>query len=255
MFTIINGKSMAIIKTENLCKTYGSSETTVQALKNINIEIEKGDFVAVMGPSGSGKSTLLHLLGALENPTFGSITLQGRKYSSLSDRQLTNIRRFNIGFIFQFFNLLPILTVEENITMPLVITGKSTRKYTQKIEEILKMVGLEKRRRHFADQISGGEQQRAAIARALITEPAVLLADEPTGNLDSTNSLHILNLLKESSEKLNQTVTMVTHDVKAAAYANKVIFLKDGEIVARNDLTKVKDKSGQIMSLLAKLHM
>lgn len=246
---------MAIIKTENLSQTYGAAETAVRALKNINLEIEKGDFVAVMGPSGSGKSTLLHLLGALENPTSGSITLQGQKYSSLSDRQLTNIRRFNIGFVFQFFNLLPILTVEENITMPLVIAGKSARHFAKNLDKILNMVGLKNRRSHFTDQISGGEQQRAAIARALITEPAVILADEPTGNLDSTNSLHILGLLKRSSEELNQTVVMVTHDVKAAAYANKVIFLKDGKVVAREDLKKIPDRANRIMELLTKLHM
>jgi len=246
---------MAIIKTENLGKQYGDGETAVTALKDINLEINEGEFIAIMGPSGSGKSTLLHLLGALENPTSGTITLQGRKYSSLSDRALTNIRRFNIGFIFQFFNLLPILTVEENITMPLIISGKKSKSFSAKLEELLTMVGLQERRYHFIDQVSGGEQQRAAIARALITEPALILADEPTGNLDSTNSLHILELLKKSSEHLNQTVIMVTHDAKAAAFAKRVIFLKDGQFVATEDLAKVDDKAGYIVSLLAKLHL
>jgi len=246
---------MTIIKTENLSKQYGDGQTAVEALKNINLEIEEGEFVAVMGPSGSGKSTLLHLLGALENPTSGTITLQGKKYGNLSDRALTNIRRFNIGFIFQFFNLLPILTVEENITMPLVISGKKSKHFSSKLEEKLTMVGLQERRHHFIDQVSGGEQQRAAIARALITEPALILADEPTGNLDSTNSSHILELLKQSSDKLNQTVVMVTHDAKAAAFADRVIFLKDGQFVVSKNLTRESDKPAYIMSLLAKLHL
>jgi len=246
---------MAIIKTEKLCKQYGDGDTAVTALKDIDLEIKEGEFVAIMGPSGSGKSTLLHLLGALENPTSGTITLQGKKYGSLSDRALTNIRRFNIGFIFQFFNLLPILTVEENITMPLVISGKKPKSFSAILEELLTMVGLQERRHHFIDQVSGGEQQRAAIARALIAEPALILADEPTGNLDSTNSLHILELLKRSSQNLKQAVVMVTHDAKAAAFAERVIFLKDGQFVATEDLAKVDDRANYIVNLLAKLHL
>ncbi len=246
---------MSIIKTEKLSKTYGSGQTLVEALKNIDLQIDEGDFVAVMGPSGSGKSTLLHLLGALENPSSGSIELQGKRFSNLSDRQLTGLRRFNIGFVFQFFNMLPILTVEENILMPIIIANKNQKHYRKKLDELLKMVGLEARRNHFIDQVSGGEQQRAAIARALITEPTVILADEPTGNLDSANSLQVLNLLKQSAQNFKQTVVMVTHDAKAAAFAERLILLKDGKFVLKEDLKHVPDKAKRIMNILSKLHM
>lgn len=221
---------MPILKAEKLCKTYGLGTIEVQALKSADLSIEKGEFAAIMGPSGSGKSTLLHLLGGLDSPTSGKITLQQKEISKLNDKQLTLTRRENIGFIFQFFNLLPTLSAEENIALPLVIAGEPLKNYQDRLDMLINLVGLEKRRRHLPDELSGGEQQRVAIARAFITEPAIVLADEPTGNLDSKTGRGILKLLKQSAKELNYTVIMVTHDPVAASYADRVIFLRDGAI-------------------------
>jgi putative ABC transport system ATP-binding protein len=226
---------MAILEAKALRKRYVLGEHPIEALAGVDFVVEKGAFVAIMGPSGSGKSTLLHLLGGLDRPSDGEVTLAGRPLSVLNDTQATLVRRHNIGFIFQFFNLLPTLSAEENIVLPLVIDGRNPRAYQVRIDALLGLVGLQERRRHRPDQLSGGEQQRVAIARALITEPAIVLADEPTGNLDSKTGTAIMELLRRSCDELGQTILVVTHDPKAAAYADRVVFLKDGRI--HRDLT------------------
>ena len=221
---------MAVLEAKELHKRYQMGQHIIEALAGVDFVVEQGEFVAIMGPSGSGKSTLLHLLGGLDNPSQGEITLANKQLSKLSEKQATLARRHNVGFVFQFFNLLPTLTAEENILLPVIIDGKDPHKYTERLDRILALVGLEERRRHKPDQLSGGEQQRVAIARALITQPAILLADEPTGNLDSKTGTAIMELLRKSADELNQTVIVVTHDPKAAAYASRVVFLRDGSI-------------------------
>jgi len=222
---------MFVLQAENLHKHYAYGQNLVKALDGIQLVIKQGEFVGIMGPSGSGKSTLLHLLGGLDQPTEGEIFLASRKVSQLSDQQATLVRRRNVGFVFQFFNLLPTLTAEENILLPLVIDGKNVRDYKDRLEQVLARVGLTTRRRHKPDQLSGGEQQRVALARALITRPAILLADEPTGNLDTQTGASMMQLLRESARDLEQAIVMVTHDPRAAAYTDRVIFLQDGKII------------------------
>ncbi len=228
---------MTILETQQVRKQYQMGEVTVDALVGVDFTVEEGEFVAIMGPSGSGKSTLLHLLGGLDGPTDGEVTLAGQRLSKLSDRQVTLIRRRNVGFIFQFFNLLPTLTAEENVALPLLIDGQSIKKHQEKIDRLLEMVGLSDRRHHKPDQLSGGEQQRVAIARAFVTDPAIVLADEPTGNLDSKTGDEILRLLRRSCDELGQTIVMVTHDAKAASFADRVVFLMDGRIVDHLKMT------------------
>ena len=222
---------MAILEASEIRKKYQMGKQTIEALAGVNFKVEKGEFVAIMGPSGSGKSTLLHLLGGLDTPSQGEITIADKQLSKLNERAATLARRHNVGFVFQFFNLLPTLTAEENILLPVIIDGKSPRKYKERLASLLELVGLTDRRKHKPDQLSGGEQQRVAIARALITQPAILLADEPTGNLDSKTGTAIMELLRRSALELQQTVIVVTHDPKAAAYASRVVFLRDGNIV------------------------
>lgn len=222
---------MFVLQAENLHKHYMYGQNLVKALDGIQLVIEQGEFVGIMGPSGSGKSTLLHLLGGLDQPTEGEIFLASKKVSQLSDQQATLVRRRNVGFVFQFFNLLPTLTAEENILLPLVIDGKNVRDYKDRLEQVLERVGLTTRRRHKPDQLSGGEQQRVALARALITRPAILLADEPTGNLDTQTGASMMQLLRESARDLEQAIVMVTHDPRAAAYTDRVVFLQDGRII------------------------
>jgi putative ABC transport system ATP-binding protein len=209
---------MAILETQQVSKQYQMGEVTVDALMEVDFTVEGGEFVAIMGPSGSGKSTLLHLLGGLDGPTDGEVTLAGRQLSKLSDNQVTLIRRRNVGFVFQFFNLLPTLTAEENIALPLLIDGQNINKHREKMDRLLDLVGLTDRRHHKPDQLSGGQQQRVAIARAFVTDPAIVLADEPTGNLDSKTGEDILRLLRRSCDELGQTIAIVTHDAKAAAH-------------------------------------
>jgi putative ABC transport system ATP-binding protein len=221
---------MTVLEAKELHKRYQMGQHNIEALAGVDFVVEQGEFVAIMGPSGSGKSTLLLLLGGLDNPSQGEITLANKQLSKLSEKQATLARRHNVGFVFQFFNLLPTLTAEENILLPVIIDGKDPHKYAERLDRILALVGLEERRRHKPDQLSGGEQQRVAIARALITQPAILLADEPTGNLDSKTGTAIMELLRKSADELNQTVIVVTHDPKAAAYASRVVFLRDGSI-------------------------
>jgi len=222
---------MAVLEAKELRKHYLMGEHKVEALAGVNFKVEKGEFVAIMGPSGSGKSTLLHLLGGLDSPTEGEITLAEKQLSTLSEKETTLARRQNVGFVFQFFNLLPTLTAEENILLPVVIDGQDQRKYAEYLDNLIELVGLTDRRHHKPDQLSGGEQQRVAIARALITKPAIMLADEPTGNLDSKTGEAIMKLLQRSAIELSQTVITVTHDPKAAAYASRVVFLRDGNVV------------------------
>jgi putative ABC transport system ATP-binding protein len=231
---------MNVLHAENLTKDYPSGTHTVHALRGIHLDIDSGEFVAIMGPSGSGKSTLLHVLGGLDTPSSGHILLGQHPIATLSDREATVVRRRNVGFVFQFFNLLPTLSAEENILLPLLIDGKKRKAYSVQLETLLKRVGLVDRRHHRPDQLSGGEQQRVALARALITQPAIVLADEPTGNLDTQTGTAMMRLLQESAKEFNQAIVMVTHDPKAAAYADRVVFLRDGQLVQTlmHDATK-----------------
>jgi putative ABC transport system ATP-binding protein len=240
---------MPILQAQALRKQYRLGEHTVNALAGVDFLVEKGEFVAIMGPSGSGKSTLLHLLGGLDKPSDGEVTLADHRLSILNDNQATLVRRRNIGFVFQFFNLLPTLTAEENITLPLIIDGQDLRKYQARIAALLELVGLTDRRQHKPDQLSGGEQQRVAIARALVTEPAIVLADEPTGNLDSKTGTAIMELLRRSCDELGQTIIAVTHDPRAAAYADRVVFLRDGQVVHEIGCAET-DEIGQRLRLI-----
>ncbi len=228
---------MAILETQQVSKQYQMGEVSVDALARVDFTVEEGEFVAIMGPSGSGKSTLLHLLGGLDGPTEGEVTLGGKRLSKLSDREVTLVRRRNVGFIFQFFNLLPTLSAEENIALPLLIDGQNIKKHQEKIDRLLEIVGLSDRRHHKPDQLSGGQQQRVAIARAFVTDPAIVLADELTGNLDSKTGEEILDLLRRSCDEFGQTIVMVTHDAKAASFADRVVFLMDGRIVDHLKMT------------------
>jgi putative ABC transport system ATP-binding protein len=222
---------MEILTARQVSKQYRMGAVTVNALEGVDFRVARREFVAVMGPSGSGKSTLLHLLGGLDGPTDGEVTIAGHPLSQLNDREVTLVRRHNVGFIFQFFNLLPTLTAEENITLPLLIDNRNLHEYRDQIDGLLELVGLTDRRHHRPDQLSGGQQQRVAIARAFITNPAIVLADEPTGNLDSKTGDEILRLLRRSCDELGQTIVMVTHDAKAASFADRVVFLRDGRVV------------------------
>jgi putative ABC transport system ATP-binding protein len=221
---------MPVLEASDLYKSYSMGEHAVNALDGVNFVVEQGEFVAIMGPSGSGKSTLLHLIGGLDHASSGEVFLAGQSLSLLKDKQITLLRRRNVGFVFQFFNLLPTLSAEENILLPVLIDGKDIRKYQERLRSLLELIGLADRRGHKPDQLSGGEQQRVALGRALITEPAILLADEPTGNLDSKTGLVIMDLLRKSCDELGQTTVIVTHDPRAASYADRVVFLKDGKI-------------------------
>ena len=219
---------MALIEVKNLCKVYGSGETKVEALKNINLNIEQGEFVAIVGPSGSGKSTLLHLLGGVDKPTSGEVIIKGESIYKLKEKELSILRRRNLGFVFQFFNLIPVLTAEENIEMPVLLdNGKIDKNY---MNELLKLLGLEERRNHHPAELSGGQQQRVSIGRALANKPSIILADEPTGNLDSKNSKEVLELLKYCAKKYNQTLILITHDINIAKSADRVITIEDGQI-------------------------
>jgi putative ABC transport system ATP-binding protein len=218
-----------VVTARDLTRVYGEGETAVHALRGVSLEIPKGDLTAVMGPSGSGKSTLMHILAGLDTPTSGDVTIAGTAIAKLGDSDLTRLRRRHIGFVFQFFNLLPMLTAEENILLPLSIAGEKPDEAF--FEELMKNVGLADRRTHRPSELSGGQQQRVAIARALVSRPTVIFADEPTGNLDSKTGSEILELLRHSVEEYGQTTVMVTHEPRAAAIADRVLFLADGEIV------------------------
>jgi putative ABC transport system ATP-binding protein len=225
----VDGVPSAVVAARDITRRYGEGDTAVDALRGVSLEVEQGKLTAVMGPSGSGKSTLMHILAALDRPTSGEIWIAGTKLGELNDTEITKLRRKHIGFVFQFFNLLPMLTAEENIVLPLTIAGEKPEREWR--EELLKRVGLDDRRSHRPAELSGGQQQRVAIARALISRPTVVFADEPTGNLDSKTGGEILELLRSSVEALNQTAVMVTHDPYAAAIADRILFLADGLIV------------------------
>jgi putative ABC transport system ATP-binding protein len=227
---------MSIIQTENLTKVYGAGATAVEALRHVNLTVDAGEFVAVMGPSGCGKSTLLHLIGGLDRATEGKARIDGHDLSQLDDAQLTELRRRKIGFVFQFFNLLPVLDAVENAALPLILDGVSQSDARQRATEWLRGVGLTDRLHNRPDQLSGGEQQRVAIARALVAEPTLVLADEPTGNLDTRASDEIAALLRRVADDWGRAVLMVTHDPRIAAYADRIIFLKDGRIVDETKL-------------------
>jgi len=222
---------MAVLQTRKVTKQYRMGDAPLNALDQVDFAVETGEFVAIMGPSGSGKSTLLHLLGGLDGPSDGEVTLAGRPLSKLNDNEVTLIRRRSVGFIFQFYNLVPTLTAEENVALPLLIDGKRIEDQRRKIDDLMALVGLADRLQHKPDQMSGGQQQRVAIARALVTDPDIILADEPTGNLDSKSGTAILELLRRTCDELGHTIVMVTHDAHAASYADRVVFLKDGRIV------------------------
>jgi putative ABC transport system ATP-binding protein len=218
-----------VVVARDVMRRYGAGETAVDALRGVSVEVPSGRLTAVMGPSGSGKSTLMHILAGLDKPTSGSVTVAGTEITTLKDTELTKLRRNNIGFVFQFFNLLPMLSAEENIRLPLSIAGEKADKAF--FDELVDAVGLSDRLAHRPAELSGGQQQRVAIARALVSQPAVVFADEPTGNLDSKTSAEILELLRHSVEEMGQTIVMVTHEARAAAIADRVLYLADGRIV------------------------
>ena len=220
-----------IILTENLNKTYKLGTENVEVLKNINLTIKQGEFVSIMGPSGSGKSTLLYLLGGLDNPTSGSVKIAGKELSVMKDKAKSIMRRRDVGFVFQFYNLIPNLDVEDNIMLPILLDGKKIKDYRKKLDDILEVVGLTDRRKHTPRELSGGQQQRVAIARALINEPEVILADEPIGNLDSKTGQEVMELLKKINLENGKTIVQVTHSSDAASYGQRIIYVKDGKVV------------------------
>ena len=222
---------MSILETKDLRKTYGSGATEVRALDGVNLTVENGEFVAIVGTSGSGKSTLLHMLGGLDRPTSGSVTVDGKNIFELKDEELTIFRRRKIGFVFQSFNLVPVLNVYENIVLPIQLDGRKVEEAF--IDQIVKTLGLDGRLNALPNQLSGGQQQRVAIARALASAPAMILADEPTGNLDSKTSQDVLGLLKVTSQKFSQTIVMITHNEEIAQLADRIIRIEDGRIVNR----------------------
>jgi putative ABC transport system ATP-binding protein len=224
-----SGANGAVVVAHDLTRRYGQGQTCVDALRGVSVEIRKGELTAVMGPSGSGKSTLMHILAGLDQPTSGSVAIDGVELTTLDDNQLTKLRREHIGFVFQFFNLLPMLDAEENIKLPLSIAGEKPD--DARFRDLIRSVGLEDRLSHRPAELSGGQQQRVAIARALVSRPTVLFADEPTGNLDSKTGGEILDLLNRSVREIGQTTVMVTHDARVAAIADRVLFLADGVIV------------------------
>ena len=219
---------MKILEVTNLCKTYGKGDTMVKALDNVSFSVEKGEFVAIIGPSGSGKSTLLHILGGVDVPTKGSVVINQTDISNLDETALAIFRRRQIGLNYQFYNLIPILTVQENLTLPLLLDGRKPDE--KQISTLVKRLGLENRLDHLPNQLSGGQQQRVSIGRALVNNPALMLADEPTGNLDSENSKEIISLLRQFNKDFNQTVIIITHDEKIANSADRVITIEDGKI-------------------------
>lgn len=221
---------MEILKVENLTKIYGKGNTRVVALDNVSFSVQKGEFVAIVGASGSGKSTLLHLLGGVDRPTSGKVYVEGKDIYSLNDDKLSIFRRRHVGLIYQFYNLIPILNVEENITLPLSLDNRKSDK--EKLDNLIKLLGLDGRRNHLPHELSGGQEQRTSIGRALITNPSLILADEPTGNLDSKASDEIVAILKKTNKELKQTIIMITHNMEIAKCADRIIKIEDGHIVA-----------------------
>jgi putative ABC transport system ATP-binding protein len=237
----------AVVQARDVKKHYGQGATTVEALRGVSLDVEAGQLVAVMGPSGSGKSTLMHILAGLDKPTSGTVTIAGDEITSLDDSHITRLRRKHIGFVFQFFNLLPMLTAEENIVLPLSIAGEKPDPAW--LAELMEKTGLTNRASHRPSELSGGQQQRVAIARALVTRPTILFADEPTGNLDSKTGGEILDLMRDSVETYGQTTVMVTHEARAASIADRVLFIADGLIVQ-----ELKDTTaGEVLEVMSRL--
>ena len=220
---------MEILKVENLTKVYGKGEAKVTALDNVSFTVNKGEYVAIVGASGSGKSTLLHLIGGVDRPTSGTVYIDGKDIYKFNDDELAIFRRRQVGLIYQFYNLIPILNVEENITLPLSLDNRDVNK--KKLDDLIKLLGLSDRRNHLPNELSGGQQQRTSIGRAMITSPAIILADEPTGNLDSKSSDEIVELLKKSNRDYNQTIVMITHNMDIAKEADRIIKIEDGKVV------------------------
>lgn len=221
---------MEILRVDNLTKIYGKDTTKVVALDHVSFTVEKGEFVAIVGASGSGKSTLLHLIGGVDRPTSGKVYIDGKDIFKFNDDKLAIFRRRQVGLIYQFYNLIPILNVEENITLPLALDNREVDK--ERLNDLLKLLGLENRKNHLPNELSGGQQQRTSIGRAIITNPTIILADEPTGNLDSKSSDEIVALLKKSNKELNQTIIMITHNMEIAKVADRIIKIEDGKIVS-----------------------
>lgn len=221
---------MKILEVKNLCKNYGKGDTLVKALDNVSFEVNEGEFVAIVGASGSGKSTLLHILGAVDRPTSGTVIVNGTDVFKQNDNDLAIFRRRKVGLIYQFYNLIPILNVSENMTLPVLLDGKKVDK--EYLKELIDILGLTKRVSHLPNELSGGQQQRVSIGRALMAKPDIILADEPTGNLDSKSSKEIIDLLKLSNTKYNQTIIMITHDINLAKCANRIITINDGKIIS-----------------------
>jgi putative ABC transport system ATP-binding protein len=241
----------AILEARDLVKHYPLRGGSVQALRGVSLSVARGEFVAIMGTSGSGKSTMLHLLGGLDRPTSGDVVIDGVNISQLDDEHATLTRREKTGFVFQFFNLIPLLNVAENVALPFLIAGEALADRRERVDELLELVGLADKAGHRSDQLSAGEQQRVALARALATGPAILLADEPTGNLDYTTGTEILDLLWNSCDQLGQTIVLVTHDARAAAYADRVLVVRDGAILDEIELGRRRDHEAR--PLIARL--
>lgn len=220
----------SVIQVENMTKSFKIGSEQVDVLKGINLSIEKGEFVSIMGPSGSGKSTLLYLMGGLDKPSSGQIKIKGKEISIMKDKEESLVRRKDIGFVFQFYNLIPNFNVEDNIILPILLDGKKQKNYRKKLDKVIEVVGLSERRKHTPKELSGGQQQRVAIARALINDPEIILADEPIGNLDSKTGYEIMDLFREINKEKGHTIIQVTHSEEAAAYGNRTIFLKDGKL-------------------------
>ncbi|MGG4268293.1 ABC transporter ATP-binding protein [Peribacillus simplex] len=227
---------MEVVKLENVVKTYGEGDTQVQALKGMDLSINKGEFVTIVGASGSGKSTLLHILGGLDHPTSGNVMIGGENIYHLKDNELSIFRRRNIGFIFQFFNLIPVLNVQENISLPTLLDNEQVDE--QYLYEIIQVLGLQERRNHLPSELSGGQQQRVSIGRSLMNKPEIILADEPTGNLDIKNTKEVLTLLKATAKRYNQTVILITHDPSIASNSDRIITVEDGMIISDKRLVK-----------------
>lgn len=240
-----------ILEARDLVKRYPLGEGDVEALRGVSLAVEQGEFVAIMGASGSGKSTMLHLLGGLDLPTSGEVVIDGISISTLDEEHRTLTRRAKTGFVFQFFNLIPTLSVEENVALPFLIAGDAVPRHQSRVTELLAMVGLADKARHRPDQLSAGEQQRVALARALATGPAILLADEPTGNLDYTTGTEILDLLWDSADRLGQTIVLVTHDARAAAYADRVLVVRDGAL--RDEIVLGRRRDHEARPLIQRL--
>jgi putative ABC transport system ATP-binding protein len=240
-----------ILEAKDLVKRYPLGEGEVNALRGVSLAVEQGEFVAIMGASGSGKSTMLQLLGGLDLPTSGEVVIDGISISALDEEHRTLTRRAKTGFVFQFFNLIPLLSVSENVALPFLIAGDPASRHRERIDELLQLVGLSDKAAHRPDQLSAGEQQRVALARALATKPAILLADEPTGNLDYTTGAEILDLLWDSADRLGQTIVLVTHDARAAAYADRVLVVRDGEV--RDEIVLGRRKDHEAKPLIRRL--